>query len=467
MLPDALELAITGPAARVGVVVDRALLDDVMTDAEGQPAALPLVQYMLTELFERRTGPILTREAYRSLGGLGGVVANRAEELFDELAPDGRAATRHLFGRLVSVGDGVADTRRRARRSELQSHHDASAMTQAIERFGAGRLLVFDHDGTTREPTVEIAHEALLTTWPRLRGWLDEDRDVLRSVAHISAASTAWEASGRDAGDLLRGARLADALAIEERAPDRLTGGEREFVTASRDAFEADQLRQHRQRRRLRTLLTVAAVLLVIASIAGVIAKRQSNRAEATADEALTRRLVAESARLASTKPDTAMLLALEARSREQSIDTLGAIERVWAHKPHAWLGLHVDRFRGRRCVPAERSAGDRGNERGRRLGSVDSHQVVERARAVRGGRGLAARGRRDRRPRRGLRDVRCRIRRQAERAPPRGHRTRHCRRDQPGWFDVRGRDQRRRTHGRRPRYQRRVHASMSTRSPH
>jgi serine/threonine protein kinase/DNA-binding SARP family transcriptional activator/WD40 repeat protein len=341
MTPEAMALAITGPAARAGVVIESALINDVMRDAEGQPAVLPLVQYMLTELFEQRDGPVLTQEAYRSLGGLRGVVAQRAEEIFGDLGADGHAATRRIFGRLVSVGDGVPDTRRRARTSELQSDEDAAAaVSEAIERFGQGRLLVFDRDAATREPTVEIAHEALLVTWPRLRGWLDEDRNVLRSVAHISHASKAWEANARDAGDLLRGARLAEAVAIDESSPERLTGAEREFVASSRIAFEADQTRQHQQRRRLRTALLVTAVLLVVAAIAGAVALRQSNRAEATAYEAQTRRLVAESARLVSTQPDTAMLLALEARRREQSIDTLGALQRVYAHKPHASLGF-------------------------------------------------------------------------------------------------------------------------------
>ncbi len=146
MTPEAMELAITGPASRAGVVIEPALIDEVMGDAEGQPAVLPLVQYMLTELFEQRDGPVLTQEGYRSLGGLRGVVAQRAEQIFGDLGPEGRAATRRIFGRLVSVGDGVPDTRRRARTSELQTDHDAEAVSEAIERFGHGRLLVFDRE---------------------------------------------------------------------------------------------------------------------------------------------------------------------------------------------------------------------------------------------------------------------------------------------------------------------------------
>ena len=79
------------------------------------------------------------------------------------------------------------------------------------ERYGAARLLSFDHDPQTREPTVELAHESLIATWPRLRAWLDEDRDGLRLHRDVTGESGAWVASGRDEGELYRGARLEAA----------------------------------------------------------------------------------------------------------------------------------------------------------------------------------------------------------------------------------------------------------------
>ena len=125
------------------------------------PASLPLLQYTLTELYDRRDGTRLTLDAYRELGGLAGSVAGRADALCEEVGDVD--AVRGLFERLVSPGAGTEDTRRRARMSEL---HGVPA--SVIEAFGDARLLAFDHDPVTREPTVEVAHEALIRNWPRL-----------------------------------------------------------------------------------------------------------------------------------------------------------------------------------------------------------------------------------------------------------------------------------------------------------
>src|SRR6185312_14040734 len=104
-------------------------------------------------------------------GGVAGAVAQRAEELYASLDDDDREATRELFTRLVAIGEGTGDTRRRVRVSELG--HVPSSVTDLFTRH---RLVAFDRDPSTREPTVEVAHEALLTRWPRLRAWIDEDR---------------------------------------------------------------------------------------------------------------------------------------------------------------------------------------------------------------------------------------------------------------------------------------------------
>ena len=198
---DELELAITGPADRVGVSVEPALVAALVADTTINPASLPLLQYTLTELYDRRDGTRLTVDAYRELGGLAGSVAGRADALCEDVGDVD--AVRGLFERLVSPGAGTEDTRRRARMSEL---HGVPA--SVIEAFGDARLLAFDHDPVTREPTVEVAHEALIRTWPRLKGWLDEDRESLTVMRHLTEAADAWEARGREPGDLYRGSTL-------------------------------------------------------------------------------------------------------------------------------------------------------------------------------------------------------------------------------------------------------------------
>ena len=87
-------------------------------------------------------------------------------------------------------GDDADDLRRRARLEELAGIDPA-----VIERYRTNRLLVTDHHPITREPTVEVAHEALLREWPRLATWIDEDRDAIRVRRMIGLAATEWHAT--------------------------------------------------------------------------------------------------------------------------------------------------------------------------------------------------------------------------------------------------------------------------------
>src|SRR5205085_2317845 len=142
------------------------LVAAMVADVVDRPGALPLLQYALTELAERgeRT---LTLDGYRAIGGVSGALARRAEQLHAAMDGDGREACRQLFLRLVTLGDGTEETRRRVRRSELPPV-EPRAVDAVIETFGRHRLLSFDRDPSSREPTVEIAHEALLRAWERL-----------------------------------------------------------------------------------------------------------------------------------------------------------------------------------------------------------------------------------------------------------------------------------------------------------
>ena len=184
-----LEDAITEPARRAGVTFEPGLVVRIVADVLDQPGALPLMQYALTELFDRRTATTMTTDAYHELGGLAGALGHRAEAIHDSLDHHARDIARRVFTRLVTPGDGTADTRRRVPRHELGTD---PAIDHVIDAFGRARLLAFDHDPTTREPTVDVAHEALLREWSRLRGWLDDDRDGLRVHRHLTTAAAGW-----------------------------------------------------------------------------------------------------------------------------------------------------------------------------------------------------------------------------------------------------------------------------------
>ena len=121
MTVEELGQAIVDPALYVGVAIEADLLAQLVSDVSEQPGTLPLLQFALTELFERRENRTLTQESYQAIGGVFGAIAQRAEEIFQELDSQGREIARQLFLRLVSLGEGTEDTRRRVMRSELET----------------------------------------------------------------------------------------------------------------------------------------------------------------------------------------------------------------------------------------------------------------------------------------------------------------------------------------------------------
>jgi hypothetical protein len=206
-----IQQAIQGPADRVGAVLEKGLVPTITADVVDQPGTLPLLQYALTELFERREGRMMTNQAYQAIGGVLGALGRRAEEVYTALEAGDKEVARQLFLRLVTLGEGAEDTRRRVLRADLESlfgDHGSTA-DQVIDAFGAAHLLSFDRDPTTRGPTVEVAHEALLREWRRLREWLDESRADIRMQIVLSNATSEWLQGNRDPSFLLRGSRLS------------------------------------------------------------------------------------------------------------------------------------------------------------------------------------------------------------------------------------------------------------------
>jgi len=229
--PNELSQAITGPAERVGVSVEAGLEMEIALQVADQPGALPLLQYALTELFDRRDGQMMTHASYRSLDGVMGALTRRAEEVFRALTPEQQQAAKLLFQRLVTLGEGAQDTRRRALRTELDSL--APEMGLVIDIFGKARLLSFDHDPVSRAPIVEVAHEAILREWHTLREWLSENRESIRLQQHLTLAAQEWEEENRDVGALYRGVRLAQLREWGENHPNEMNALEREFLFAS------------------------------------------------------------------------------------------------------------------------------------------------------------------------------------------------------------------------------------------
>ena len=160
---------------------------------------------------------------------------------------------------------------------DLESDPDAAAV---VDRLTRDRLL------TTTEDTVEVAHEALLREWPRLQGWLEEDKQGRQLRDHLAQASRQWRAGGEEPSDLYRGARLSAVLDWAREHGADLNELERAFLAAARQAGEQESERQRRVSRRLRGLLTGTAVLLVLALVGGFVALVQRSHAEAASTAA-------------------------------------------------------------------------------------------------------------------------------------------------------------------------------------
>lgn len=308
-----MEQAIIAPVERFGFYFEPGLVADIMEDINQQPGSLPLLQFMLTELFEKREGNSITRSAYKSLGGVLGALARRADELYERLDSSSQQAARQLFLRLIAIGEGTDDTRRRVQRSELHSiAQDKQVIQQVIETFGRSRLLTFDADPETRIPTVEVAHEALIRSWERLQTWLDASRDELRIQRRLNVAASEWVKANRDSGYLAAASRLAQFESLAVSPSILLTADESAYLWASVAARQRQATRARRIMMGLAIFAVVALSLAVFAFDRQRAAQIEQQRADREADVARSRAL-AGTALNGVDEVDTALLLSLEA----------------------------------------------------------------------------------------------------------------------------------------------------------
>ncbi|MFF5516756.1 nSTAND1 domain-containing NTPase [Streptomyces coeruleorubidus] len=356
MSGDELREAVTGPATTAGLNVERVLTARIVEEVGDQPGALPMLSHALLETWRRRRGRTLTLAAYEEAGGVRGAIAATAEQVYGDL-DEGQARTaRRILLRLVAPGDRTADTRRPASRSEL-----GTGELDVLERLAAARLVTLDGD------TVELAHEALITGWPRLAGWIEESRDRLRAQRILGEAARAWEELDRDPGALFRGARLERAEELfgrqrEKDDTDDLTRLERAFLTGSSAARDAERDAGTRAARRTRALAVGLCVFLVLALTAGLVAWQRDRVGEEEAAKATARRLATVAESLRATDPRTASLLGAAAwriapltESRSALLGALAQPERDAFTDPQT--GQDVRRFltdQGRTLLRAE-----------------------------------------------------------------------------------------------------------------
>jgi len=233
-----LERTVVEPAKKVGLAFDPpSLVQRILDEAGEDEGMLPLLQYALKETWALRKGSTMTADSYARSGGVREAIRITAERTFEALSPEDQQAARQLFLRLVTPGEGQEDTRSRAAMPADPTQR------KIVEQFAGPRtrLLVTGRDRAAR-PTVEVAHEALIRTWPRLRGWIDANRDKLQARAAVLQAKAEWEQQGRREDLLLpAGFQLDRARSLLRNPGDMTVDDIQEFIALSSARQEAEQ----------------------------------------------------------------------------------------------------------------------------------------------------------------------------------------------------------------------------------
>ncbi|HEY9811105.1 MAG TPA: caspase family protein [Halomicronema sp.] len=236
LTPAELEEAIEKPATKHGVDFEWGLVGEIIGDVVDQAGALPLLQYALAELWRvcvsnsKEAKPQLARECYKNIGGVGGALEKRADELYHNLEQSDKKLVQKLFLELVQLGEGKEVTRRRATWEDLEIIADSTEQLERVTRQLAGqqqRLIITDED------TVEVAHEALLTEWRLLVNWIEENRESLRLGRRLKSECVEWEKNQKSEDWLLADAWLAGIAKWVEKTQPRLSGIEQEFLAKS------------------------------------------------------------------------------------------------------------------------------------------------------------------------------------------------------------------------------------------
>ncbi len=281
-----LRQAIEVPAYRAGADFDPGLVDKLIEDVRGQPGALPLLQHALAALWrERINGRQLTHDAYLKMGGLSGALEKHANKIFDDLTPAEQKLCEHLFLRLVHPGEGAEDTKRRVPLAELTSSGNPVVVAKLIATLAQedNRLIVTEGGGGQKSDApvapdaknnlhsaspayVEVAHEALIRSWSRLRKWIDADRSGLRTHRRLTEAAKEWEDKRRHPEFLYSSGRLAIAREWAVKHRDQLTKLEDEFLAAS----QKEENRVARARKSTKAVLTALVIALLAIPLGGI-----------------------------------------------------------------------------------------------------------------------------------------------------------------------------------------------------
>ncbi|RIK28913.1 MAG: hypothetical protein DCC56_14645 [Anaerolineae bacterium] len=312
---DELIAMIERPAERVGLALEEGLIGliikDLTRDGEARSATLPLLEFALRQLWEKRRDGVLMHNTYQAIGGVTGSLARWADDAYSDLPKQDQTLAESLLTSLVHLGEeaqGLPDTRRRRTLAEFNQ-----STRRVTKYFTDKRLLV------TSGETVELVHDALVREWGRLRSWLVDNRRFLYWRQKMDAKLQEWE---KGDGELLRGRELAEAQGIlKERRNDVL------------ELSEYIRLSVSRQRRQRNIFIGIISTLLVVFGFLAFWgqgnaqdARNQAATAQANADAAATAQANAEQQAKVSRAGDLA-LFAISRLQNEPDLSLLIAIE--------------------------------------------------------------------------------------------------------------------------------------------
>ncbi|MGA9382401.1 MAG: hypothetical protein WBV73_26875, partial [Phormidium sp.] len=318
-----LQDAIAKPAYQVGVEIEEGLTERILTAVNEEPGNLPLLEFALTQLWEKRRGGILSHAAYDEIGGVEAALARYAQEVYEKLKLEEQQAAKRIFLELTQLGEGTADTRRQVLKQDLlRLAQSEDLIERVIQRLASAKLMVTNEleperiAGEDSHPSavVDVVHEALIQYWPLLRQWVNENRDALRIQRKIETAAQEWQGKGKpkQAAYLLQGPKLAEAENFSQSYADTvaLSSLAQEFVH-----------RSIQQRRKSRLILfgsigafvVVVSGAAIVSNVLRVEAQRQATIAQ------LREKVVTVKNLLSSPNPVDGLVLAIEATGQSLS----------------------------------------------------------------------------------------------------------------------------------------------------
>ena len=325
---------VSGPAEAVGATVHKQLVELVLRDAglntdDVQPGVLPLISNALAAGWTRSEGNVFRVSDYLACGGLAHSIDELAESAYADVDGEAADSVKTLFLSLVSL-DGDAIVRRHAQLDELSDTHRS-----ATRVYAAARLL------TISDTEVWISHDALIAHWPRLRGWIDEDRSRLRAMERLQQAAASWQEQGRPEELLLPVNRLPvfqAAVQESEGAPGAPVV--REFVAASESHFASVVQQERVVNRRLRRRARVVTTLATLATVLAVFAGYQVVRTQKIQANAQSRQVAAASVGLRVVDPNVRAQMATAASVISDTREGNSAVlDAAAADTPTRWTG--------------------------------------------------------------------------------------------------------------------------------